>query len=140
VVAGFEITSNSRSKRASSGAELINFTLSVLLSDFVKRWRDVCRSQILTQVFHVLPLQHIAVVRVMQNSLDAIQYDANAGALDRVDLGAKVMQEGFNVAPMDVAADRILENAVQQMFVFMAHGGLAEFVLINTEYLSLRLL
>ncbi len=68
----------------------------------------------------VLLVANVAVVRVMQESFDAIEHDAETRAVRRLDRGAEVIQQGFNLAPVDVAAQRILEDRAQQILVLMA--------------------
>lgn len=62
-------------------------------------------------------------MRVMQIPFNTIQHHTETGALDRLDSGAQVMQQGFDFAPVDVATDRILKDGVNQMFVLVAHGN-----------------
>ena len=96
--------------------------MSALVFDFVKRGCHFRRGKILAQILHILPKQHVAVMRVMQDTLNPVQNDANSRPLERFHLGAQVVQQRFDFAPVDVAADRVLKNAVYQMLVFMAHG------------------
>jgi len=67
----------------------------------------------LAQVFDIFAIQHIAVVRMMQKALYAIQGDAKARAMRRLNLGAQVIEQRFNLAPVDVAADRVMKDSVQ---------------------------
>jgi len=50
-------------------------------------------------------------MRMMQKALNAIQGDAKARAMRRLNLGAQVIEQRFNLAPVDVAADRVMKDS-----------------------------
>ncbi len=62
------------------------------------------------------------MVRVMQKSFDTVQHDAKTRALYRFHCCAEVMQQRLDFPPVNVAAYRILEDGVDEVFVFMTHG------------------
>ena len=63
-----------------------------------------------------------AVMWSVKLPLHIVQHDPDAGAVGVVHLGPKVIEQGFHFPPVDVAPDRLLENALQDAFVFLAHG------------------
>jgi len=65
-----------------------------------------------------------AVVRTMQEAFHAIQQHPKTRAVMRFYFGAQMRQHGLHFAPVNVAADRALENGSQQAFVLVTHGWL----------------
>jgi hypothetical protein len=47
---------------------------------------------------------------VMQKNIEAVERHVKARAMRSDDAGAQVVQQGFDFAPVDVAADRIMKN------------------------------
>jgi hypothetical protein len=47
------------------------------------------------------------------------------------------MQQGFDFAPVDVAADRIMEDGAQQAAMLVAHGGAPFYVRPCSNYYPL---
>jgi hypothetical protein len=41
----------------------------------------------------------------------------------RLDFGSEVMQQGLDLTPVDVGADRIVKDRAQQAFVLVAHAN-----------------
>ncbi len=70
-----------------------------------------------------LLVEDIAVMGVMQKKLLMIQDNAKARTMGRLDRGSKVIEQGFNVAPMNVATDRVLKNSAKQVGELMAHDS-----------------
>lgn len=62
-----------------------------------------------------------AVVRVVQEGFDLVQRDLEAGAVRGFDVGAEVVEQGFDFAPVDVRRGRVLEDAAHQVGVLVAH-------------------
>lgn len=62
-----------------------------------------------------------AVVRVVQEGFDLVQGDLEAGAVRGFDVGAKVVEQGFDFAPVDVGGGRVLEDAAHQVGVLVTH-------------------
>lgn len=67
----------------------------------------------------------VAVMRMMKKKFALIEQHAKARAMRRLDGGAKMMQQRFDLAPVNVAAQRVMKNRMQKTLVFMAHGFLA---------------
>ena len=65
---------------------------------------------------------NVAVVRMMEECLNSVQYDAKAAAAGRLDFCSKMMQKRLYLTPVDVAADWVLKNCSQQMKMFVAHS------------------
>lgn len=68
------------------------------------------------------------MVRMVQETFYAIQHDAKARAMNGLNDGAQVMQQRLYLAPVYVAVDGILEDGVDQVFVFVAHDEIRSFV------------
>lgn len=62
-------------------------------------------------------------MRVVQEAFDLVQGDFEAGAVGGFDFGAEVVKQRFDFAPVDVGAQRVLEDAAHQAGVLVAHGG-----------------
>jgi hypothetical protein len=88
----------------------------------VARQADSRRRQVFAQIADVVAAHVVAVVRMMHREFVAIEDDAKAGAMRRLDAGAEVMQQRLDFAPVDVAADRVVENCLQDVAVLVAHG------------------
>ena len=96
----------------------------------VGRWRGAgCRHagvhQKGLQVFDVVAGADAAVVRVVQEVGDAIQRDLEARSVGGLQVGAQVIEQGLDLAPVDVAGWCFVEDAVQEVVVFMAHVFMA---------------
>ena len=85
------------------------------------RGRNTRPGKQFTQVFYIIAIQHIAVVRMVKKSLYLIQRNAKARAMGGFDLSPQVMQQGLHLAPMNIAANRVVENRAKQIRVLVAH-------------------
>jgi hypothetical protein len=65
-----------------------------------------------------------AVVRMVQEGFDFVEGDLEAGAVRRFDLGAEMMEQRLDFAPVDIGARWILEDAAHQACVLVAHDRL----------------
>ena len=79
--------------------------------------------EVLAQVLDVLPAERVAAVRAVQDALVGVELDANARSGKRLDRGAEMTQQRFDLAPLDVPADGIVEDRADQVFVLVAHRG-----------------
>ena len=77
--------------------------------------------EMLPQQLDVVLRAGVAVMGVVQKKLDAVDDDAEARTMPGFDDSTHMMQQGFNFAPMDVGADRVGEDGVQQVSVLVAH-------------------
>ena len=71
----------------------------------------------------VLLAAYAAVMRPVQGADDAIQLDLHACAMAGFDSGAEVAQEGLDIAPVDIGAEGLLEDGLEQAFVSVTHHG-----------------
>ena len=62
-----------------------------------------------------------AVVRVVQKVGDALQRDFETGAMRGLQVGAEMIEQRLDLTPMDVAGRCFVEDAVQEVIVFVAH-------------------
>lgn len=69
-----------------------------------------------------LPIQDVAVMRTVQNAFGAVQNHPYAGTRQGFHAGPEMMEKRLDLPPVDIAADRILENGSYEMFVLVAHG------------------
>jgi hypothetical protein len=72
-------------------------------------------------MLHAGAIQRVAVMRSVQDTLGPIEKDANARARQGLHRGAHVTQQRFDVAPVDVATDRIVEDRADQLLMLVAH-------------------
>jgi hypothetical protein len=63
----------------------------------------------------------VAVVGVMHEELVPVEQDAEPGAMPGLDRRPQVGEQGFDLAPLDVAADRVAEDRFKNMPVLVAH-------------------
>ncbi len=70
----------------------------------------------------IVLLAHAAVVRPVQGALYAVQRNPQARAVGGLDDAAQVTQQGFDVPPVDIATERVREDSIQNVLVFMTHG------------------
>jgi hypothetical protein len=61
------------------------------------------------------------MVRMVHGEFMAIEDDAKAGSVSGFHRGPEVMQQGLDLAPVEVAADRIVEDCQQDVAVLVAH-------------------
>src|SRR5258706_16240512 len=59
----------------------------------------------------------------VQRTFDAVEPNPQARLRQRLGRRAQVVEQRLDLAPLDVPADRILENRSEQVFVFAAHRG-----------------
>ena len=59
---------------------------------------------------------------MVHRELVAVQGDAEARAVTRFDAGAEVAQQRLDFAPLNIAADRVVEDCLQDVAVLVAHG------------------
>ena len=69
----------------------------------------------------VLLAAYAAVMRPVQSANDAIQLDLHACAMTGGDSGAEVAQEGLDIAPVDIGAEGLLEDGLEQAVVIVTH-------------------
>lgn len=87
----------------------------------VRRGSDPGAGEVLPQVPDFLPVEHVAVMRMVQNAFCAVQQHSNAGTGQLLNGCPEMVQEGLDLPPVDVAADGIVEDGADQLFVFVAH-------------------
>jgi hypothetical protein len=71
----------------------------------------------------VLLAAHAAVVGAVQGADDTVQLDLHARAVARFDNRAEVVQEGLDIAPVDIATQGFLKDGVEETFVAVTHSG-----------------
>ena len=89
---------------------------------FVLRGRYPGVSEIRSQVSDALPIEHVAVMRAMQDVLDAMQPYTHTRARKRLGRCAEVMEQGLDLAPMNIRGKRLTEDGANPLCVFVAHG------------------
>lgn len=62
-------------------------------------------------------------MRVMQEELDAIEHDAKACPVAGFDCSPEMVEQRLHLPPVDVGADRVGEDGVEQVGVLMTHTG-----------------
>ena len=62
-----------------------------------------------------------AVVRPVQLALDPVQLDGEPRAVGALELGAQVMQQRLDLAPVKIAARRFGEDGLQNALVLVTH-------------------
>ena len=80
------------------------------LLGFVGRRRDAGVRQMFADQFDVVFRTDIAVVRMVDEKFDPIQYHAEARAVRRFDSGAEMMEQRLYFTPMDIPAGGILKQ------------------------------
>lgn len=80
------------------------------------------------------PVADTALVGVVDEIIAIVEDHVKTCAVDRNNFGAQMIQQGFDFAPVDVVADRIMEDGAQQVAVFVAHDELLESVLPDAQY------
>ena len=76
----------------------------------------------LAQHLHGVAIERVAaVVRPVQDAFGVAELGADARAGQRLDLGAQVLQQRFDLAPVDVGGNRVVEDFRQQLRVLLAH-------------------
>src|SRR5215470_11294154 len=95
---------------------------SIFPPSFVLRGRDAGMRQVLAQVPDALSIERIAVMRAVEDALDPVQHHADARTRERLDLRAQVTKQGFDLAPVNVRADRVAEDGADQVLVLVTHG------------------
>jgi len=88
----------------------------------VQRGGDAGRLQVTPQILDVPLIEHVAVVGMVQDVFDLVQQHPIACPLDGFHAGAQMMQQRFDFTPVDVAANRVMEDRADQVFVLVAHA------------------
>ena len=79
--------------------------------------------KVFAQVLHVLAAERVAAVRAMEDAFGAVQLHADPRSRQRFGRCAQMAQQRFDFPPLDVAADRVVEDRADEVVVFVAHGG-----------------
>lgn len=61
---------------------------------------------------------------MMQVPFDIVQHNAEPRAMSWLNCGAEVVQQGLDLAPVDVAAERSLKDCAEQGQMLVAHDFL----------------
>ncbi len=91
------------------------------LARFVLRRGGAGVRQVLADVQDILPSQRVPVVRPVDDALVAVELHADSRAGQRLEARAQVVQQRLDFAPLDVAADGVVEDRAEQVFVLVAH-------------------
>jgi hypothetical protein len=62
------------------------------------------------------------VVGSVQSAVDTIQFNVQACAVARCDDGAQMVQKRLDLPPVNIAADRFLEDGIERALVLLTHG------------------
>jgi hypothetical protein len=89
----------------------------------LRRRRNARRGQVITQMADVLFAAHAAVVGTVQCADNTVQLDLHARAVARFDDSAEVVQEGLDIAPVDIATQGFLKDDMEETFVTVTHSG-----------------
>lgn len=82
---------------------------------------DTGSAQVFAQVADIVFAAHTAVMRTVQRAFNAVQLKAQPRAMARLDAGTQMLQQRLDVAPVNISADRFLQNGSQNTFVLVAH-------------------
>ena len=63
-----------------------------------------------------------AVVGSVQSAVDTVQFNVQACPVARCDHRAQVVQQRLDLAPVNIAADRFLEDGIKNALVLLTHG------------------
>jgi len=88
---------------------------------FILRRRHPGAGEECAQGTHAVAIERVIVVRTVQHCFGTVEFHARAVAVERFGTRAQVMQQGLDLAPVDIGTDRILEDRPQQGTV-VAHG------------------
>jgi hypothetical protein len=88
---------------------------------FVTRWRNPGAGKKVAQALDYYSIADVALMRVVQKILAIVELYAKPRAMRRRNAGAQVMEQGFDFAPVDIAADRIMEDGAYQVDMLVAH-------------------
>jgi hypothetical protein len=69
----------------------------------------------------ILLAAHAAVVGTMQGADNPVQLDLHARTVAGFDNGADVVQERLDIAPVNIAAQGVLEDVPEQAVVAVSH-------------------
>lgn len=59
---------------------------------------------------------------MMEEKLLPVEDDPEAGTMARFDDGPQVGEEGFDLAPVDIGAYRVMVDRLQKVEMLVAHG------------------
>jgi hypothetical protein len=62
-------------------------------------------------------------VGVVQETFKAVQYDVEASPVGGGNAGTQMVKQGFDFAPVYIAADGVMENGKQQAVMLVTHGS-----------------
>lgn len=66
--------------------------------------------------------QGAAVMGTMELAFHPVQDDRQPRTMSALKLRAQVIQQGFDLPPVEVAADRLREDRFEDFLVFVTHG------------------
>ncbi len=62
-------------------------------------------------------------MRVVEEKFDTIEHDAKARAVAAFNSCTEVVEQRFNLTPVNIGAHRIGENGMEEVRVLVAHRG-----------------
>ena len=88
----------------------------------VLRSGDARPGEVFAQMANRTLIERVAMVWPVQNTLGPVEVNTYSCAGQMLDLRAEVLEQRFDLAPVNIAADRIVKIGPQQVLVFMTHG------------------
>jgi hypothetical protein len=64
-----------------------------------------------------------AVVGAVQGAVDPVEFNVQTCAMARCDNGSQVVQQCFDLPPVNITTDRLLEDGIKNAIVLVTHGG-----------------
>ncbi|WP_158001363.1 hypothetical protein [Cupriavidus basilensis] len=103
-----------RAGRKIAGATPVRAGAGSLRLVAVVRRRDAGGHEAIAQVLDFLLGAHIAVMRVVQVKLVLVEHNPETRALDRFHARPELLQQGLDFAPMNIVAQRVAEDGLQE--------------------------
>src|SRR5687768_17163870 len=78
--------------------------------------------EVVAKMLDIATPQRVAAVRTMEDAFVSVKLHAHAGTGKRFDAGSEMIEQRLDFAPVDVSADRVVEDRAKQVLVLVAHG------------------
>jgi hypothetical protein len=77
--------------------------------------------KVFAQVADGALVERVAMMGTVQDAFHTVELHADARAGERLDVGTEVTEQRFHFPPVDVAADGVVKDRLEQVLVLVAH-------------------
>src|SRR5688500_4359853 len=88
----------------------------------VLRGRGPRMREVVAKMLDIAAPQRVAAVRTMEDAFVSVQLHTHSCTGKRFDARSEMVEQRLDLAPVDVSADRVVEDRATKVLVLVAHG------------------